>query len=63
MGHHPGEGANESGRRVTNAILAAADSPARPAPVFPLWELPMLDPFKDEDRKRYRAGQPHVLDV
>ncbi|MCX2965214.1 hydroxysqualene dehydroxylase [Gordonia aquimaris] len=57
------EGANESGRRATNAILAAADSPARPAPVFPLWELPMLDPFKDEDRKRYRAGQPHVLDV
>ncbi|NDZ94172.1 NAD(P)-binding protein [Streptomyces sp. SID6673] len=57
------EGANESGRRAANAILAAADSPARPAPVLPLWELPMLDPIKAEDRKRYRAGLPHFLDV
>ncbi|MFW0784135.1 FAD-dependent oxidoreductase [Gordonia sp. CPCC 206044] len=57
------EGANESGRRVANAVLAAADSPARPATVHPLWELPLLDPFKAEDRKRYRAGLPHFLDV
>lgn len=56
------EGANESGRRAANAILAAADSSARPATVFPLWELPMLEPFKAEDRKRYKAGQPHFLD-
>ncbi|AZG48497.1 hydroxysqualene dehydroxylase [Gordonia insulae] len=57
------EGANESGRRVANAILAAADSPARPAPVHPLWELPVLDPIKAEDRRRYQAGLPHFLDV
>lgn len=57
------EGANEAGRRVTNAIIAAADSPARPATVFPLWELPMLEPLKNNDRDRYRAGLPHFLDV
>ncbi|UCZ91670.1 FAD-dependent oxidoreductase [Gordonia sp. WA4-43] len=57
------EGANESGRRVTNAIIAAADSPARAATVFPLWELPMLEPLKQIDRDRYRAGLPHILDV
>ncbi|MEE4021711.1 FAD-dependent oxidoreductase [Gordonia sp. PKS22-38] len=56
------EGANEAGRRAANAILAAADSPAAAAPVFPLWELPMLDPIKAEDRNRYRAGLPHFLD-
>ncbi|MGV9711887.1 hydroxysqualene dehydroxylase [Gordonia sp. NPDC003424] len=57
------EGANESGRRVTNAILAAADSPAKPAVLHPLAELPLFDPFKDDDRRRYQAGLPHVLDV
>ncbi len=58
------EGANESGRRVTNAIIAAAGSPAKNATLFPpLWELPMLDPLKQIDRDRYRAGLPHILDV
>ncbi len=57
------EGANESGRRVTNAILDAADSPAPPAVVHPLWELPLFDPLKQIDRDRYRAGLPHILDV
>ncbi|WP_223204893.1 hydroxysqualene dehydroxylase [Gordonia jinghuaiqii] len=57
------EGANESGRRVTNAIIAAADSPAPAAPVFPLWELPMLEPLKQIDRDRYRSGLPHILDI
>ncbi|MFW0792306.1 FAD-dependent oxidoreductase [Gordonia sp. CPCC 205515] len=57
------EGANESGRRVTNAIIAAADSPAKPAVLYPLAELPLFDPFKEEDRRRYRAGLPHILDV
>ncbi|MEP9416325.1 FAD-dependent oxidoreductase [Gordonia sp. VNQ95] len=56
------EGANEAGRRAANAILDAADSPARPAPVFPLWDLPILDPIKAADRDRYRAGLPHILD-
>ncbi|MET9202297.1 FAD-dependent oxidoreductase [Gordonia sp. NPDC003585] len=56
------EGANESGRMVANAIIGESDSPARPATVFPLWELPMLEPLKQADRARYRAGQPHVLD-
>ncbi|MEO9329863.1 hydroxysqualene dehydroxylase [Gordonia aurantiaca] len=57
------EGANESGRRVTNAIIAAADSPAPSAQIFPLWELPLLEPLKQLDRDRYRAGLPHILDV
>ncbi|MDL9936746.1 FAD-dependent oxidoreductase [Gordonia sp. ABSL1-1] len=56
------EGANESGRRVANAIIAASGSSAQPAPVYPLWELPMLEPFKANDRDRYRAGLPHFLD-
>jgi uncharacterized protein with NAD-binding domain and iron-sulfur cluster len=57
------EGANESGRRVANAILAAAGSGAASVPVHPLWELPLLDPFKQVDRDRYRAGLPHIMDV
>lgn len=57
------EGANESGRRVTNAIIAAADSPAAEATLFPLWELPVLEPLKQLDRDRHRAGLPHILDV
>jgi hypothetical protein len=31
--------------------------------VHPLWELPLLDPFKQTDRDRYRAGLPHIMDV
>ena len=57
------EGANEAGRRVANAIIAASDSPAKDAAVHPLWELPFLEPLKAEDRRRYRSGQRHVLDV
>lgn len=57
------EGAVESGRRATNAILDAADSPAAPATIHPLWELPLFDPLKAEDRRRYRAGLPHIFDV
>ncbi|MBA4025883.1 MAG: FAD-dependent oxidoreductase [Gordonia sp.] len=57
------EGANESGRRVANAILDASGSNAERAAVHPLWELPFLDPFKQTDRDRYRAGLPHIMDV
>jgi uncharacterized protein with NAD-binding domain and iron-sulfur cluster len=57
------EGANESGRRVANAILDAAGSNSDRAAVHPLWELPLLDPFKLTDRDRCRAGLPHVMDV
>ena len=57
------EGANESGRRVANAILDAAGSNAARVAVHPLWELPLLDPFKQTDRDRYRAGLPHIMDV
>ncbi|MCF8609133.1 FAD-dependent oxidoreductase [Gordonia sp. HY285] len=57
------EGANEAGRRVANSIIAASDSPAKDAAVHPLWELPFLEPLKAEDRKRYRSGQRHILDV
>lgn len=57
------EGANESGRRVANAILDASGSNAERVAVHPLWELPFLDPFKQTDRDRYRAGLPHIMDV
>ncbi|WP_159928751.1 MULTISPECIES: FAD-dependent oxidoreductase [Nocardia] len=56
------EGANESGRAATNAILDAADDPAPRVPVFPLVALPIFEPWKRIDADRYRAGLPHLLE-
>jgi uncharacterized protein with NAD-binding domain and iron-sulfur cluster len=57
------EGANESGRRVANAILDRTDSNAERATIYPLWEPELMDPLKDLDRDRWRQGLPHILDV
>ncbi|WP_018179239.1 FAD-dependent oxidoreductase [Jongsikchunia kroppenstedtii] len=57
------EGANESGRRVANAILDRTDSNAERAAIYPLWEPELMDPLKDLDRDRWRQGLPHILDV
>ncbi|GAA5062828.1 hydroxysqualene dehydroxylase [Nocardia callitridis] len=56
------EGANESGRSVTNAILDAADDPGPRAAIFPMFAPPAFDPLKQLDRERFRAGLPHLLE-
>lgn len=56
------EGADESARAAVNSLLAAADSPADPCPLFRLYEPPELQPMRDLDARRYRQGLPHVLD-
>ncbi|WP_067677720.1 hypothetical protein [Nocardia miyunensis] len=55
------EGANESGRAAANAIVDAAGDPGPRAGIFPLVEPPELEPFKQLDAARYRAGLPHIL--
>lgn len=57
------EGANESGRRVANAILDRTDSNAEGATIYPLWEPALMDPLKELDRDRWNHKLPHILDV
>ena len=52
------EGANEAGRRATNAILAAAGSRAPRCKVWNLHEPAVLAPFRWHDQRRYDAGLP-----
>jgi uncharacterized protein with NAD-binding domain and iron-sulfur cluster len=56
------EGANDAGRQAANAILAAGDSPARPADVHPLYQPPEWEPFRRADEEAWRAGLPNALD-
>ncbi len=57
------EGANESARAATNALIEAAGSRAAPAEIFQLWSNPALEPAKRADAGLYRAGLPNALDV
>ena len=57
------EGANESGRSATAALLQASGSKAQPPAMYTLYEAPFLAPAKAVDAQRYRAGQPNALDV
>jgi uncharacterized protein with NAD-binding domain and iron-sulfur cluster len=57
------EGANESGRAAANAILEAAGSKAEPATMYQLYDPPEFEAAKRIDAERFRAGQPHALDV
>ncbi|MFC7449343.1 hydroxysqualene dehydroxylase [Rhodococcus daqingensis] len=57
------ESANESARAAVNALLEAADSPARPCDVFRLHEPAELGPMRRIDADRYAAGLPHILDL
>jgi uncharacterized protein with NAD-binding domain and iron-sulfur cluster len=57
------EGANESGRRAANAILAATGSSAAPAKTYTLWENPSLKLLKQTDAALFKAGLPNLLDV
>ncbi|MEU8804036.1 FAD-dependent oxidoreductase [Spirillospora sp. NPDC048819] len=57
------EGANESGRAAVNALLDAADSPAEPVRVWPLYQPPELDGLKELDARRFREGRPNLFDT
>jgi uncharacterized protein with NAD-binding domain and iron-sulfur cluster len=57
------DGANEAGRRATNAILHAADSPAAPATVNNLYQPSEWEPFRSADEQAYANGLPNPLDV
>ncbi|TXL61136.1 hydroxysqualene dehydroxylase [Aeromicrobium terrae] len=50
------EGANESGRAATNAILDAADSNAERATMYKLYDPPEFKALKKIDAQRYKRG-------
>ncbi len=52
------EGANEAGRRATNAIIAAAGSRAPRCKIWNVNEPLVLAPFRCHDQRRYDAGLP-----
>lgn len=54
------EAANESGRRCCNSILAATDSSAQPAAVWPLNQPWYVLPWRRLDRWRFQRGLPHI---
>src|SRR5204862_7991820 len=53
------EGANEAGRRAANAILAKADSPAKAARVYDLYQPPASAPSRAADAQAYANGLPN----
>jgi hypothetical protein len=57
------DGANEAGRRATNAILMAAESPSPPAAVNGLYQPPEWEPFRSADEIAYARGLPNPLDT
>jgi uncharacterized protein with NAD-binding domain and iron-sulfur cluster len=56
------ESANEAGRRAANAIIDRHRGGHR-ATVWELEEPSVFDPFKRQDRLRYRLGLPHPAEV
>jgi uncharacterized protein with NAD-binding domain and iron-sulfur cluster len=56
------ESANEAGRRAANAICRRHGA-AGDAQVWPLREPAVFEPFKRQDRVRYRLGLPHPAEV
>jgi len=57
------ESANEAGRRAANAICRRQVRGASPADVWELEEPTLFEPFKRQDRLRYRLGLPHPAEV
>ena len=55
------EGANEAGRRAANAVVAKADSPAKPAHVFDLYKPPEWEPYRAADAQAYAIGLPNPI--
>jgi uncharacterized protein with NAD-binding domain and iron-sulfur cluster len=56
------EGANESGRAATNALLEASGSKAEPVTMYKLYDPPEFEAAKAADRELYKQGQPNALD-
>jgi len=54
------EGANEAGRRATNAVLERTASSAPRCEVHELTTPRIFEPFKRVDAVRYRLGMPHA---
>lgn len=58
------ESANEAGRRAANAVLERhARRFYTPAEIWDLREPAAFEPFKQQDRIRYRLGLPHPAEV
>ena len=57
------EGANESGRAATNAILDASDSNAERATMYKLYDPPEFQALKKVDAQRYKRGLRNVFQV
>ena len=55
------EGANESGRAATNAILDAADSNAERATMYKLYDPPEFAALKKIDARRFKRGQRNLF--
>lgn len=56
------EGANESARAATNALLHAAGSKHSQVHMYKLYDPPEFEAEKRADALLYRAGQPNALD-
>ncbi|WP_117363819.1 hydroxysqualene dehydroxylase [Natrarchaeobaculum sulfurireducens] len=57
------ESANEAGRRAANAIVDRRGLRGSRATLWALEEPVVFEPFKREDRLRYRLGLPHPAEV
>lgn len=57
------ESANEAGRRAANAVLDRRGISGTRARIWPLEEPAVFEPFKRQDRLRYRLGLPHPATV
>jgi hypothetical protein len=57
------EAANESARAAVNALLATAGSSTQPPSTYQRYSAPELATAKRLDAKRYRHGQPNLLDT
>lgn len=57
------EAANEAARRAVNCLLAASNSHANPAQLWPLEEPDFLKPLQEIDRIRFKLGRPQRLGV
>jgi uncharacterized protein with NAD-binding domain and iron-sulfur cluster len=55
------EGANESGRMATNAILDASDSSSERVKMYKLYDPPEFEAVKKIDAQRFKRGQPNLL--
>lgn len=57
------EGANQGARQAVNALLDAAGSNADKCDVHELYESPIFEPFKQQDRLRYKLRLPNEFDI